>query len=83
MSLEKDFTDGWKHFCNCIDFGKSNLDAEAIQFMNEMPGRILQCANDYDGLLKICKDVASMAGQDWLQGQLKLAEAIANAEKED
>ncbi|KKL23705.1 hypothetical protein LCGC14_2422700 [marine sediment metagenome] len=34
---KKQFADGWKHFCNRIDFGKSNLDAEAIRFMNEMP----------------------------------------------
>lgn len=37
-----EFTSGWLHFCACIDFGKSNLDAEAIQFMNEVPGKIQQ-----------------------------------------
>ncbi len=31
------FLRGWKHFCDCIDFNHSNLDAEAITFMNEMP----------------------------------------------
>lgn len=35
-----EFADGWKHFCDCIDFGHSNLDAEAIKFMNEMPGDV-------------------------------------------
>jgi hypothetical protein len=36
------FLKGWLHFYNCIDFGKSNLDAEAIRFMNEVPGQIEQ-----------------------------------------
>ena len=34
------FLRGWKHFCDCIDFGKSTLDAEAIQFMNDMPSTV-------------------------------------------
>lgn len=34
---KKQFADGWKHFCKCIDFGCSALDAEASKFMNEMP----------------------------------------------
>jgi len=38
----KDFIDGWEHFCDCIDFGNSALDARAIQFMNEVPGKIQQ-----------------------------------------
>jgi len=36
----KEFEDGWKHFCDCIDFARSALDAEAIMFMNEMPAAI-------------------------------------------
>lgn len=36
-----DFESGWNHFCDCIDWGASELDAEAIQFMNEMPGKVL------------------------------------------
>lgn len=38
----QDFIDGWLHFCDCIDFGNSALDAEAIRFMNEVPGKIKQ-----------------------------------------
>lgn len=38
------FLSGWGHFLDCINFGKSNLDAEAIQFMNEVPGDIKQAA---------------------------------------
>ena len=45
FEASKDFISGWKHFCDCIDFGKSNLDAEAIRFMNEVPGKI-QTAKD-------------------------------------
>ncbi len=36
------FVAGWTHYLDCIDFGKSYLDAEAIQFMNEIPGQIAQ-----------------------------------------
>lgn len=36
----KEFLDGWKHFCECIDFSQSALDAEAIRFMNEMPAAV-------------------------------------------
>ena len=39
----KRFVAGWKHFLACIDFGASNLDADAIRFMNEVPG-LLQTA---------------------------------------
>lgn len=40
----KRFVEGWSHFCKCIDFGQSALDAEAIRFMNEVPGEIEQAA---------------------------------------
>jgi len=40
----KDFTGGWGHFLDCIDFNHSNLDADAIRFMNEVPGKIEQAA---------------------------------------
>lgn len=36
----KDFISGWSHFCDRIDFSKSALDADAIQWMNEVPGKI-------------------------------------------
>ena len=32
----KKFYEEWSHFCNCIDFGRSALDARAIRFMNEI-----------------------------------------------
>lgn len=44
---EKDFAAGWKHFCDCIDFGKSNLDAEAIAFMNEMPSKVAEALRKF------------------------------------
>ena len=43
--------------------------------------RIVKCCNGWDELIRVCKEVASMAGKDWLRGQIKLADAIANAEK--
>lgn len=40
LQASERFVAGWSHFLECIDFGKSWLDAEAIQFMNEVPGEI-------------------------------------------
>lgn len=40
--MPKDFAEGWKHFCNCMNFNQSFLDADAIRFMNEVPGKIMQ-----------------------------------------
>jgi len=34
------FLKGWSHFCDHIDFANSNLDADSIRFMNEVPGQI-------------------------------------------
>ena len=34
------FLAGWLHFCDHINFAKSNLDADSIRFMNEVPGKI-------------------------------------------
>lgn len=36
----RDFILGWKHFLEKINWEQSNLDAEAIRFMNEVPGKI-------------------------------------------
>lgn len=44
LSACDEFVDGWIHFCKCIDFGRSNLDAKAIRFMNEVPGKLEQAA---------------------------------------
>lgn len=38
----RDFLDGWLHFCDCINFDKSSLDADAIRWMNIVPGKIQQ-----------------------------------------
>jgi len=39
MTLEE-FKEEWEHFCACIDFGRSALDARAIRFMNEFSIRL-------------------------------------------
>lgn len=39
MTIEE-FAKGWYHFCECIDFARSNMDAESIRFMNEMPAAV-------------------------------------------
>lgn len=36
----EDFAQGWKHFCDRVSF--DFMDAEAIRFMNETPGKIMQ-----------------------------------------
>lgn len=40
--LSKEFEEGWKHFCDCLNFNQSALDAEAIRFINETPGKVVQ-----------------------------------------
>ena len=45
LAASQRFVDEWNHFCNCIDFGKSCLDADAIRFMNEVPGEIQAAIN--------------------------------------
>lgn len=40
LSASEAFLEGWLHFCDCIDFAHSSLDADAIRFMNEVPGKI-------------------------------------------
>ncbi len=42
LKASNSFVAGWSHFLDCIDFGRSNLDARAIRFMNEVPGEIQQ-----------------------------------------
>ncbi len=39
MTIDE-FLQGWKHFCKCINFRQSALDADAIRFMNEMPSEV-------------------------------------------
>ena len=34
------FNHGWKHFLSKINWEQSNLDAEAVRFMNGVPGEI-------------------------------------------
>lgn len=36
----RDFALGWKHFLSKINWEQSGLDAEAVRFMNEVPGKI-------------------------------------------
>jgi len=40
MTKIEKFKKEWKHFCSCIDFGNSFLDARAIRFMNEFSIRL-------------------------------------------
>lgn len=36
----EEFEIGWKHFCKCVNFNYTALDAESIRFMNEMPAQV-------------------------------------------
>jgi len=44
LSACEAFLAGWSHFCDHINFAKSNLDADSIRFMNEVPGKIQTAA---------------------------------------
>jgi len=45
----RDFVLGWKHFLTKINWDQTNLDAEAVRFMNEVPGRIEAAVKDAEG----------------------------------
>jgi len=92
MYTKEQFTKDWKHFCNHINFGASNLDADSIRFMNEGPGKILQTIKTNDALLEACKMVNNSIFQD-RDGEWQLSrpaellktiveEAISLAEKQ-
>jgi hypothetical protein len=79
--LAKEFTDGWKHYLDCINFGASALDAEAIQFMNEMPAKILQCVNSHDSLVRALNNLINDdLLKDEYHVQARQALQAANAE---
>ncbi len=59
--LTIEFTDGWKHFCSCIDWDKTYLDGEAIRFMNEMPSKIIKCLDSQPDLLEACEGLMEKA----------------------
>lgn len=48
-ALEK-FLEGWEHFCNCLDFKNTFLDAAAITWMNECPMEVAKAINSARGL---------------------------------
>jgi len=50
-NLIKEFSDGWRHFCGCIDWKFSYMDADAIRFMNETPGKIIEALKQI-----VCKE---------------------------
>lgn len=85
------FTKGLSHFYDCIDlgFGRANLDAEAIRFMNEMPAKLCLSHDDLLAALKVMTDQcmslnwnASLPHTKEIDRKIKSArEAIAKAEK--
>ena len=66
--LSKEFAAGWIHFCDCIDFGRSALDADAIRFMNETPGKVVQALKQQNELLE---DVAKWLDSHGVRGIFK------------
>ena len=79
---QKEFEQGWKHFCKCINFGESNLDAEAIAFMNEVPGKILKQLEAIEGALRIKDLWFSQSKKFEYQGESEaLATMLSNFEE--
>jgi len=37
---KEEFLEGWSHFCKCINFGVSPLDADAIVWMNNFENSV-------------------------------------------
>jgi hypothetical protein len=44
------FIPEWEHFCDKINFGKTFIDAKAIQWMNEYPSKVVQALIALDSL---------------------------------
>ena len=81
--LTKEFEEGYGHFLDKANLNHSFLDAKAIRFMNEMPGRLV---DSHDALLEACKlllETLLEAGYDPEISRVKeIADAaIAQAEK--
>jgi hypothetical protein len=38
--------DEWRHFCDCINFGSSALDARAITFMNTFEKKLMDLVSE-------------------------------------
>ena len=49
----EEFSDEWNHFCKCINFGASFLDARAITFMNEFG---IKLREHVEAVIEIQKD---------------------------
>jgi len=56
-NLAEEFKKGWMHFLDKINFDKSFLDAEAIRFMNEVPGKVHKQLAAAPDLLVALKDL--------------------------
>lgn len=83
MITQKEFSEGWSHFCKCINFGDSALDADAIQFMNEVPARVNETLGAAPDLLAACKQAVKYLGgysKDDTIGKLDAAIAKVKAE---
>ena len=89
---EKEFAKGWTHFLNCIDFGKSNLDADVIRFMNEVPAQVVAVLAAAPALLEACKglmkhidngdlvrNIDNDGASDWAIKMLPLIQTLTEA----
>ena len=80
--LTKEFTEGYKHFLDCIDFGGSHLDAEAIRFMNELPGRLVNSHDELVEALLACQIKLFMLIGNQNEQYKKAKQALANAKEQ-
>ncbi|MHA2023320.1 MAG: hypothetical protein ACTSWQ_06630 [Candidatus Thorarchaeota archaeon] len=46
MIDKEEFLKGWDHFCKCVNFADSAMDAEAISWMNEFTKNIHEFTNE-------------------------------------
>ena len=86
MYTKDEFQKDWKHVCNHINFGASNLDADSIRFMNEGPHKIINSLAQRDALLEACRAVYQDIELQNVKGgsnelNIMVQQAIAQAEK--
>jgi hypothetical protein len=62
MITKQKFKKGLKHFYDCINFGESVLDAEAVRFMNEAFGEVEKVLDMAPDLVTACKALLGLLG---------------------
>lgn len=68
MNAAEMFGKDWLHFIDCVNFGSSNLDADAILFMNEVPGQMQRALTTLETFVENSKHKEDEVNQNFEEG---------------